>query len=77
MFAHVDGKPLRPNTVAYARRAAADRACVKAIRLHDARHRHASLMLKQGVHPEIVQERLGYTTIAMTLDKPRQKPSMG
>ena len=25
-------------------------------------------MLKQGVHPKIVQERLGHATIAMTLD---------
>jgi len=29
---------------------------------------HASLMLKQGVHPKIVQERLGHSTIAITLD---------
>jgi len=28
----------------------------------------ASLMLKQGIHPKIVQERLGHSTIAMTLD---------
>ena len=25
-------------------------------------------MLKQGVHPKIVQERLGHATIAITLD---------
>ena len=25
-------------------------------------------MLKQGVHPKIVQERLGHSSIAMTLD---------
>ncbi|MBN2185836.1 MAG: tyrosine-type recombinase/integrase [Dehalococcoidia bacterium] len=30
--------------------------------------RHASLMLKQGIHPKIVQERLGHATIQMTLD---------
>jgi integrase len=41
---------------------------LKVIRLHDARHAHASLMLKQGVHPKIVQERLGHATIAVTLD---------
>ena len=38
------------------------------IRLHDARHTHASLMLKQGVHPKIVQERLGHASIGLTLD---------
>ena len=46
----------------------AKHAGVKVIRLHDARHSHASLMLKQGVHPKIVQERLGHSTIAITLD---------
>jgi integrase len=46
----------------------AARAGVKIIRLHDARHTHASLMLKQGTHPKIVQERLGYASIQITLD---------
>ncbi len=36
--------------------------------MHDARHSHASLMLKQGVHPKIVQERLGHASIQVTLD---------
>jgi integrase len=43
-------------------------AGLKVIRLHDARHTHASLMLKQGVHPKIVQERLGHASIQVTLD---------
>ncbi len=38
------------------------------MRLHDARHTHASLLLKQGVHPKIVQERLGHGSIQITLD---------
>ena len=46
----------------------ASRASVKVIRLHDARHTHASLMLKQGTHPKIVQERLGHASITVTLD---------
>jgi integrase len=62
------GKPLRPNTVTYAWERMAAQADVKVIRLHDARHTHASLMLKQGIHPKIVQERLGHTSIQMTLD---------
>jgi integrase len=32
------------------------------------RHSHASILLKQGVHPKIVQERLGHATISTTLD---------
>ena len=38
------------------------------IHLHDARHTHASLMLKRGIHPKIVQERLGHSSIQITLD---------
>lgn len=62
------GKPWRPNTVSRAWTIMAARAGVKVIRLHDARHTHASLMLKQGIHPKIVQERLGHSTISITLD---------
>jgi len=46
----------------------AKRCGISASRLHDARHRHASLMLKQGTHPKIVQERLGHSSITITLD---------
>lgn len=38
------------------------------IRLHDLRHTHASLLLKEGVHPKVVQERLGHSSIQVTLD---------
>jgi integrase len=38
------------------------------IRLHDLRHTHATLYLRAGVHPKIVSERLGHTTISITLD---------
>ena len=45
----------------------AARAGLEIIRLHDTPRTHASLMLKQGVHPKIVQERLGHTAIQTTL----------
>jgi integrase len=38
------------------------------IRFHDLRHTSASLMLAQGVHPKIVQERLGHSQIGITMD---------
>jgi len=67
-FSNWDGKPLRPDTVTRAWQNIAIRAGIKVIRLHDARHTHASLMLKQGIHPKIVQERLGHSSIQITLD---------
>lgn len=43
-------------------------AALPRIRLHDLRHTHATLALQAGVHPKIVQERLGHASIAITLD---------
>jgi len=44
------------------------KAEVPRIRFHDLRHTAATLLLQQGVHPKIVQERLGHSRISMTLD---------
>ncbi|MFC2058818.1 tyrosine-type recombinase/integrase [Chloroflexota bacterium] len=68
VFAHIDGKPLLPDSVTHAWIKLVRQAGLKPIRLHDARHSHASLMLKQGIHPKVVQERLGHANIAVTLD---------
>ena len=38
------------------------------MRFHDLRHTAASLLLSAGVHPKVVQERLGHSTISITLD---------
>ena len=68
VFSHFDGEPLLPNTITHAWIKLVRRVGIKPIRLHDARHSHASLMLKQGAHPKIVQERLGHASIQITLD---------
>jgi len=62
------GKPFLPNTVSHAWSKLIRRIGIKPIRLHDARHTHASLMLKQGIHPKVVQERLVHSSIQMTID---------
>ena len=38
------------------------------IRFHDLRHTSATLLLSAGVHPKVVQERLGHSQISVTLD---------
>jgi integrase len=68
VFSDLEGKPLLPDTVTHAWIKLVRHTGLKPIRLHDARHTHASLMLKQGVHPKIVQERLGHASIGITLD---------
>ncbi len=68
IFSHFDGKPLLPNTVSHVWEKLAKRTGLKGIHMHSARHTHASLLLKQGIHPKIVQERLGHSSIQITLD---------
>jgi integrase len=38
------------------------------IRLYDCRHTHATLLLRAGVNPKVVSERLGHASIVITLD---------
>lgn len=38
------------------------------LRIHDLRHSAATILLSMGVHPKIVQELLGHSQIAVTLD---------
>lgn len=68
VFSDPLGRPLLPDTVSHAWTKTVKRAGLRHFRLHDARHTHASLMLKQGAHPKIVQERLGHASIQITLD---------
>ena len=38
------------------------------VSFHDLRHTHASILLREGVHAKVVQERLGHSDIGMTLN---------
>ena len=69
VFSNPEGKPLLPDTVSNAWLRLVKRHNLEGIRLHDARHTHATLLLKQGVHPKVVQERLGHANISTTLDR--------
>jgi integrase len=69
IFERGDGTLLHPNTVTYAFQHVAAHAGVPRIRFHDLRHTAATLMLANGEHPKIVQERLGHADISMTLNR--------
>jgi integrase len=60
-----DGSPLQPRSLTHV-----VSAFLKewGMTLHGLRHSHASHMLASNVHPKIVQERLGHSSIAITLD---------
>jgi integrase len=68
IFSDKEGRPMLPDRVTHAWIKLVRQTGLRGIRLHDARHTHASLMLKQGVHPKVVQERLGHASIQITLD---------
>lgn len=68
VFTYLDGTPLDPSTVSHAFTRILRKAGLPHIRFHDLRHTHATLMLKAGVHPKVVSERLGHASVAFTLD---------
>jgi integrase len=68
VFAYPDGRPLDPSTMSHTFVKVIAGAGIPHIRFHDLRHTHATLMLKAGIHPKVVSERLGHGDIRMTID---------
>lgn len=68
VFTTSEGGPLWPDDVSHRFGELVRQAEVTRIRLHDLRHTHATLLLKEGVHLKIVSERLGHTSIQITGD---------
>jgi integrase len=67
VFAKVEGDPLHPERVSREFDRRVERWELPRITLHGLRHTWATLALESGVHPRVVQERLGHSTIAVTL----------
>ncbi|MFX1476418.1 MAG: tyrosine-type recombinase/integrase [Promethearchaeota archaeon] len=68
VFSHPGGRPIRPDNVTRALNTVVRSLGLKGVRLHDLRHAHATILLKEGVHPKVVQERLGHSSVSTTLD---------
>jgi integrase len=62
------GGPLAPTTVRRRFKALLELAGVAPIRVHDLRHTHATLLLADGAHPKVIQERLRHSRISVTMD---------
>jgi integrase len=67
VVAQADGQPYQPRALSQAVRYFMRARGIK-VRLHGLRHSHASHMLAAGVHPKVAQERLGHSSIAITMD---------
>jgi integrase len=68
VFAREDGSGVDPDGVSKRWRELCELAGVRTIRLHDARHSHATLMLAGGVPVEVISRRLGHARISVTMD---------
>jgi integrase len=68
VVAQADGKPLQPNSLTHEWVRILAGTTLPRVRLHDLRHTHATQLLINGVHPKVAQERLGHSTVGVTLD---------
>ncbi len=67
VFHEPDGSRLRPDAVSARFLRRVSQHGLPRLTLHGLRHTWATLALEQGIHPRVVQERLGHSTIAITL----------
>jgi integrase len=68
VFCQSDGLPYLPNTISHAWIKLVRRCGLDGVRLHDARHTHATLLFKSGVSAKVIQERLGHSSVAFTMN---------
>ena len=62
------GNPLNPEWVGKRFKRLLSDHQLRPITMRRLRHSHATALLRAGVHPKVVQERLGHSSIVITLD---------
>lgn len=67
VFTRPDGKRLHPERLSMTFNETIRRHGLPPIPLHGLRHTWATLALEAGIHPRVVQERLGYASATVTL----------
>jgi integrase len=68
VFSKAFGSPIPPDNITGFFRQFAANAGHQGLRFHDLRHTHATILLQQNVPAKVVSERLGHSSIAITLD---------
>jgi integrase len=68
VFCHLDGDLFRPTSLNRPFKKYIELSGVPYIRFHDMRHTHATLLLELSVNPKIVADRLGHSSVKITLD---------
>ena len=69
VFQTTDGQPVNPASFSNTFDRLVARSGLPRIRLHDLRHTYATLALRLGTHPVLLSERLGHSSIAVTIDR--------
>ncbi len=67
VFASPTGEPIHPDNFSKSFERIVSSAGIPRLRLHDLRHTHASLLLKERVPIKVVSERLGHATPGFTM----------
>jgi integrase len=68
VVSHADSSPVQPNYLTHEWVRQIGKSALPRARFHDLRHAHATHLLSSGVHPKVASERLGHSTIGITLD---------
>jgi len=68
LFPSQVGTPLEERNVLRRFQIMCEASGLPKLRLYDLRHTHASLLIHEGVHPKKISERLGHSSIKLTMD---------
>ena len=68
VFARYDGAFWEPDSFTSSFAAAIRKSGLPHLNFHALRHSHATILLKQGINPKVVSERLGHAKVGTTLD---------
>jgi integrase len=68
VFSQADGTPIEPRSLNLYFTQALKRTGLPPKRLHDCRHAFSTWLLEQGIHPKVVSNMLGHSSISVTLD---------
>jgi integrase len=68
VFPSAVGTPLEERNVLRRFQAICKASQLPKLRIYDLRHTHASLLIHEGVHPKRISERLGHSSIKLTMD---------
>jgi len=68
VFTQADGRMADPNAISKDFADVVKASGLPHLAFHGLRHAHATMLLESGINPKIVSERLGHSTIAVTMD---------